>query len=45
MRLKVLSKTAKEVRGEDGLKKSQLGSPFIDRGAKGALMVHWLPIR
>jgi len=32
----MLSKTAKEVRGEGELKRSQLGHPFIDRGAKGA---------
>ena len=36
MRLNMVSKTAKEVRGEGELKRSQLGHPFIDRGAKGA---------
>ena len=38
-------KTAKTWGGENGLKRRQLGHPFIDRGAKGAWMVHWLPIR
>ena len=41
----MVSKTAKEVRGEGELKRNQLGHPFIDRGAKGAWMVHWSPIR
>ena len=36
MRLNMVSKTAKEVRGEGELKRRQLGHPFIDRGAKGA---------